>query len=136
MDKNIFHRNELLAQKVIKGLESRNMSGYYAEDRESALRQALALIPEGSTINMGGCQSAGKQDGVFQGFFQFQHLGRHPKVIEGQGFGDPGNGRIDNIRRGHHGLGDHFQDGLQIHKADADQHEIDGDLPGRAAQPF
>ena len=44
MDKNIFHRNELLAQKVIKGLESRNMSGYYAEDRESALRQALALI--------------------------------------------------------------------------------------------
>ena len=35
MDKNIFHRNELLAQKVIKGLESRNMSGYYAEDRES-----------------------------------------------------------------------------------------------------
>ena len=54
MDKNIFHRNELLAQKVIKGLESRNMSGYYAEDRESALRQALALIPEGSTATMGG----------------------------------------------------------------------------------
>ena len=54
MDKNIFHRNELLAQKVIKGLESRNMSGYYAEDRENALRQALALIPEGSTATMGG----------------------------------------------------------------------------------
>lgn len=57
MDKNIFHRNELLAQKVIKGLESRNMSGYYAEDREAALKIALSLIPEGSTASMGGGMS-------------------------------------------------------------------------------
>jgi hypothetical protein len=28
---NILKRNELLAQKVIKGLESRNMTGYYAD---------------------------------------------------------------------------------------------------------
>ena len=34
MDKNIQKRNELLAQKVIKGLESRNMTGYYAADKE------------------------------------------------------------------------------------------------------
>ena len=54
MDKNIVKRNELLAQKVIKGLESRNMSGYYAEDREAALKLALSLIPEGSTATMGG----------------------------------------------------------------------------------
>jgi len=54
MDKNIFHRNELLAQKVIKGLESRNMSGYYAASREEALQLALTLIPEGSTVTMGG----------------------------------------------------------------------------------
>ena len=54
MDQNVFHRNELLAQKVIKGLESRNMSGYYAADREEALRIALSLIPEGSTATMGG----------------------------------------------------------------------------------
>lgn len=54
MDNNIFHRNELLARKVIKGLESRNMSGYYAEDREAALKLALSLIPEGSTATMGG----------------------------------------------------------------------------------
>ena len=31
-------RNELLAQTVIKGLKSRNMSGYYAASREEALR--------------------------------------------------------------------------------------------------
>ena len=54
MDKNIVKRNELLAQKVIKGLESRNMSGYYAEDRETALQKALELIPEGSSVTMGG----------------------------------------------------------------------------------
>ena len=54
MDKNVFHRNELLAQKVIKGLESRNMSGYYAADRDEALKIALSLIPEGSTATMGG----------------------------------------------------------------------------------
>ena len=57
MDKNIFHRNELLAQKVIKGLESRNMSGYYAASREEALQLALTLIPEGSSVTMGGGMS-------------------------------------------------------------------------------
>lgn len=51
-------RNELLAQKVIKGLASRNMSGYYAADREEALRIALDLIPEKSEISMGGATSA------------------------------------------------------------------------------
>lgn len=51
-------RNEKLAQVVIKGLQSRNMSGYYAASREDAVKQALELIGEGSTITMGGCQSA------------------------------------------------------------------------------
>ena len=57
MDTNIVKRNELLAQKVIKGLESRNMSGYYASDREEAKKLALSLIPEGSLVTMGGGQS-------------------------------------------------------------------------------
>ena len=57
MDKNIQKRNELLAQKVIKGLESRNMTGYYAADKEAALQLALSLIPEGSTVTMGGGMS-------------------------------------------------------------------------------
>ena len=58
MNENIFKRNELLAQKVIKGLESRNMTGYYAADRAEALKTALSLIPEGSSVTMGGAMSA------------------------------------------------------------------------------
>ena len=58
MDTNIKKRNEVLANTVIKGLEFRNMSGYYAKDKEAALKQALELIAEGSTIAMGGCVSA------------------------------------------------------------------------------
>lgn len=51
-------RNEILAQTVIKGLESRNMSGYYAADKEEAVKKALEVIGKGSTVAMGGCQSA------------------------------------------------------------------------------
>ena len=58
MDQNIFRRNELLAQKVIKGLESRNMQGYYAASAEEALKTALSLIPEGASVAMGGSMSA------------------------------------------------------------------------------
>lgn len=58
MNENITKRNALLAETVIKGLKSRNMSGYYAVNKEDALKQALELIPEGSTIAMGGCMSA------------------------------------------------------------------------------
>lgn len=58
MDENIRKRNECLAQTVIRGLQSRNMSGYYAANKEEAKKQALELIPEGSRIAMGGCMSA------------------------------------------------------------------------------
>lgn len=47
-------RNAKLAQVVIKGLASRNMTGHYAASREEALRIALDLIPKHSTITMGG----------------------------------------------------------------------------------
>ena len=57
MNENITKRNELLAQKVIKGLSSRNMTGYYAADKNEALEKALSLIPEGSTVTMGGAMS-------------------------------------------------------------------------------
>ena len=46
-----------LAAKVIKGLESRNMTGYYAATAEEAKEKALELIGKGSTVNMGGCQT-------------------------------------------------------------------------------
>lgn len=58
MNENMRKRNEILAQTVIKGLESRNMSGYYASDKEEAVKKALEVIGKGSTVAMGGCQSA------------------------------------------------------------------------------
>ncbi len=74
MNENIIKRNELLAQKVIKGLESRNMTGYYAADKEEALKKALELIPEGSSIAMGGAMSAheiGLVEAVKKGNYSF-----------------------------------------------------------------
>ncbi len=67
-------RNELLAQTVIKGLKSRNMTGHYASSREEALRIALELIPEGSSVTMGGAMSAheiGLVDALKNGNYQF-----------------------------------------------------------------
>ena len=40
-------RNRLLADRVIKGLESRNMCGYYAETKEKRLK-----IATNSTTNI------------------------------------------------------------------------------------
>ena len=58
MNENQTKRNALLAQKVIKGLQSRNMTGYYAADRQQALQIALDVIGCGSSVAMGGCMSA------------------------------------------------------------------------------
>ena len=74
MNKNVSKRNDLLAATVIKGLASRNMKGYYAKSREEALEIALSLIPEGSTIGMGGRVSAaeiGLVDKVKTGNYNF-----------------------------------------------------------------
>ena len=74
MDNNIYIRNEKLAQKVIKGLESRNMSGYYAPSAEEAVKTALGLIPEGSVVTMGGGMSVreiGLVDALKSGNYDF-----------------------------------------------------------------
>jgi L-lactate utilization protein LutB len=74
MNENIVKRNGLLAKTVINGLESRNMSGYYAETAEDALKQALELIPKGSSVTMGGCMSAheiGLVDTLKKGEYDF-----------------------------------------------------------------
>ncbi len=74
MNENITKRNELLAQKVIKGLESRNMTGYYAADKAEALKKALELIPDGATVAMGGAMSAheiGLVDAIKGGNYSF-----------------------------------------------------------------
>jgi L-lactate utilization protein LutB len=67
-------RNELWAQTIIKGLESRNMTGYYAATKEEALKKALELIPEGSSVTMGGAMSAheiGLVEAVKNGNYNF-----------------------------------------------------------------
>lgn len=54
MNENRTKRNALLGERIIKGLESRNMEGYYVETKEEALAKALELIPEGSKVTWGG----------------------------------------------------------------------------------
>ena len=74
MNENIVKRNDLLAKKVISGLESRNMSGYYASSKEEALKIALSLIPENSSVTMGGATSAheiGLVDALKEGNYEF-----------------------------------------------------------------
>ena len=74
MNENIFTRNEKLAQKVIKGLSSRNMTGYYASSAEEAKKIALDLIPDGSTVTMGGGMSVheiGLVDALKNGNYNF-----------------------------------------------------------------
>lgn len=74
MNVNVKTRNELLAQTVIKGLKSRNMDGYYAASKEEALKIALELIPEGSTVSMGGSFSVaeiGLKDAMKKGNYNF-----------------------------------------------------------------
>ena len=58
MNEYLVKRNELLSQTVIKGLESRNMSGYYAANKEEALKLALSLIGNGACVTMGGAMRA------------------------------------------------------------------------------
>ena len=74
MNEIIAKRGALLAQTVIRGLGSRNMTGYYAADREEALVTALSLIPAGASVTMGGSVSAaeiGLVDAVKAGDYRF-----------------------------------------------------------------
>ena len=51
-------RNEVLGNRVVKALESRNMEAYYVKTKAAALAKVLELIPEGSSISWGGTMSA------------------------------------------------------------------------------
>lgn len=57
MNENRYVRNKMLAEKVIKGLQSRNMEGYFVETKEEALKLALEMIPFGSSVGWGGSAS-------------------------------------------------------------------------------
>ena len=85
MNTIITKRNELLAQKVMQGLKSRNMEAYYAADRAEALKLALDLIPEGSSVTMGGSISAveiGLVDAVKEGNYHFIDRGAYANPRE------------------------------------------------------
>ena len=74
MNPNATKRNELLARKVIAGLESRNVGAEWAGTREEALAKALAFIGEGATVAMGGCTTAielGLVDALNAGNYHF-----------------------------------------------------------------
>ncbi len=80
MNEIIRTRRRLLARKLMDGLRSRNMDAYWAESREEALRTALGLIPEGSSVTMGGALSAqeiGLQQAVRDGNFRFIDRGAY-----------------------------------------------------------
>ena len=50
--KQTYYQN--VADTIIKGLRKRQMEGYYCPDRASAVKKALELMPEGSSIGWGG----------------------------------------------------------------------------------
>lgn len=46
--------NTILCHKLVDSLERRFIHGYYAENKEEALKIALSIIPEGSSVGYGG----------------------------------------------------------------------------------
>ena len=74
MNENRIKRNDMLSEKIIEGLKSRNMTGYYAKSKEEALKIALELIPEGSSIARGGSMSVneiGLGDALSKGNYNY-----------------------------------------------------------------
>ena len=63
-------RNRKVAEKVIKGLQSRNMEGYFVETKDEALGLALDLIPKGSSVSWGvtySIEEIGLKEALIQG---------------------------------------------------------------------
>lgn len=50
-------RNELLGASVAKALSERGFAAYYCKTKEEAKKQAVSLIPEGSSVSWGGSVS-------------------------------------------------------------------------------
>lgn len=60
---------------LVKNLQSRHFEAYYCESREDALKKALELIPEGSSVGWGGALSA-EQIGLMEAV----HLGNYRPI--------------------------------------------------------
>lgn len=66
-------RNALAAEHIIAALKKRQMNGYYAKDEEEALKVALSLIPEGSSVGWGGSMTTtdlGLNDALREGNYR------------------------------------------------------------------
>lgn len=50
-------RNSLLGEQVVKNLKSRNIDAYFVSSKEEALKKALEIIPQESSISWGGSVS-------------------------------------------------------------------------------
>ena len=48
------HRNDKLAEKVVRNLKKHYFDAYYVQTREEAVQLALKLIPEGNSVSWGG----------------------------------------------------------------------------------
>ena len=68
---------------LVKALQKRHFEAYYCASKDEALKQVLALIPEGSTVGLGGAVSAA-QVGVQEAV----HAGNY-NVIDRDQFSDP-----------------------------------------------
>lgn len=58
---------------LVKNLQNRHFEAYYCPNRESALKKALELIPEGASVGWGGAMSCGQiglLDALRQGKYQ------------------------------------------------------------------
>lgn len=49
--------NQKLANTIIENMKKKNMEGYYCETSEEAVKKALSLMEEGSSITWGGSMS-------------------------------------------------------------------------------
>lgn len=54
---NVKKANRAKINTVIKNLEKRNIAGYYAENKEEALKLAMDMIPDGATVGKGGSET-------------------------------------------------------------------------------
>ena len=74
MDESVRKANRVKIEKVIKGLEKRNISGYYCENREEALKLIMSMIPEGASVSCGysvTMEEIGLKDAVRQEYYDF-----------------------------------------------------------------
>ena len=66
-------RNSLLGEQVVKNLKSINIDAYFVSSKEEALKKALEIIPQESSISWGGSvsiESIGLKEAVRKGNYK------------------------------------------------------------------